>query len=926
MTRFRRGLDLLAGAGRRVPAGLLVLFVAVAVPLAAQPLRWTAIGSRGGGIANLATAAGGAGIVWAGWGFSGLGLWRSLDGGASWVPAALADPQSYYAAATDPVDPLVVYAEGANGLAKTIDGGATWTVINPTPVGAFAIAPSAPATLYLASEKKNQPVVLRSDDRGATWQRLPPLPPPTQALYELDVDPVDPNRIYALGYYVFDILSYPTFLRSTDGGKSWISVDLQDFAFKLQIDGRAPWVVYRLHEQGPMRSHDYGATWEPATAGLPAHVTFSDMVLDPATRTLLLAGLSGSLSRPLGQVWRSADGGTSWTKLSERSSAIQPLALDRTLPGRVYAGANDVGLLVSVDSGQHWQVANAGFVPLGAYEVAFDPRTPRTLYEVTEITGLDFYFLDTQIARSQDGGATWERWTPYDENGPLSQVGGLAIDPFAAGSLYISAPWPAHSVDGGKTWRSLNSLPAGFEIESGILVDPLHAGTLFLAGHLNDRDVVLRSADGGTSWATVLDRGESASFAGTLFADPTSPGVLLAGGRGGFWRSVNGGQTWTFKSLGAFAGDQWAFSLQTDSSHDLYAWLVPAGPDLHTLYRSADQGATWTAIDGGLPADIQINDFVADPQGTALYAGTSDGVYLSQDGGAHWAAANQGLVSSYVNRLALDPTRGGTLYAATLDDLYVSSLPANFCMPSDAVLCLAGGRFAARVHWSLTDGTAGDAHAAALTDGSGSFGFWSPRNVELTLKMIDGRDSNHHFWLFGAVLTDVAYTLTVTEMATGLQRTYRNPRGRFANFADTDAFDVAGTASAGAASLSLPASIPPVVSASTSGCAPAADTLCLARSRFAVRVDWSLPGAGVTPAVALPLVRNTGAFWFFSPQLPELVVKVFDGRSRNGHFWVFLSGLSSVAYSVTVTDTVTGARKRYDHPAGALAAVEDTSF
>jgi hypothetical protein len=106
MTRLSCRLDLVAGVGRRARVGLLVLWTVASVPLAAQSLRWGAIGPRGGGISTLATTAGGGGVVWAA--VSGLGTWRSIDGGASWEPASLAQPQSYSAVATDPANPLVV--------------------------------------------------------------------------------------------------------------------------------------------------------------------------------------------------------------------------------------------------------------------------------------------------------------------------------------------------------------------------------------------------------------------------------------------------------------------------------------------------------------------------------------------------------------------------------------------------------------------------------------------------------------------------------------------------------------------------------------------------------------------------------------------------------------------------------------------------
>ena len=77
-------------------------------------------------------------------------------------------------------------------------------------------------------------------------------------------------------------------------------------------------------------------------------------------------------------------------------------------------------------------------------------------------------------------------------------------------------------------------------------------------------------------------------------------------------------------------------------------------------------------------------------------------------------------------------------------------------------------------------------------------------------------------------------------------------------------------------------------------------------------------------ATAAPLTADTGTFWFFSQANVELVLKVLDGRALNGKFWVFFGALSDVAYTVTVTDTVTGMVRTYTNPLGQFASVADT--
>jgi ELWxxDGT repeat protein len=112
--------------------------------------------------------------------------------------------------------------------------------------------------------------------------------------------------------------------------------------------------------------------------------------------------------------------------------------------------------------------------------------------------------------------------------------------------------------------------------------------------------------------------------------------------------------------------------------------------------------------------------------------------------------------------------------------------------------------------------------------------------------------------------------------------------------------------------------------AGPSGCQTSATALCLNAGRFRVEAAWrDFTGhAGVGQAVAL--AADTGYFWFFSPGNVEAVVKVLDGRGLNDAFWVFYGALSSVEYTLRVTDTVLGTVRTYTNPSGNLASVADT--
>jgi hypothetical protein len=93
-----------------------------------------------------------------------------------------------------------------------------------------------------------------------------------------------------------------------------------------------------------------------------------------------------------------------------------------------------------------------------------------------------------------------------------------------------------------------------------------------------------------------------------------------------------------------------------------------------------------------------------------------------------------------------------------------------------------------------------------------------------------------------------------------------------------------------------------------------------------VRVAWQALNQGTSGnGAAIPLTSDTGAFWFFDPSNLELTVKVLDGRSINGHFWVFYGALSNVQYTITVTDTQTGAMRIYTNPQNTMASVGDVA-
>ncbi|HVT17502.1 MAG TPA: CARDB domain-containing protein [Thermoanaerobaculia bacterium] len=116
-------------------------------------------------------------------------------------------------------------------------------------------------------------------------------------------------------------------------------------------------------------------------------------------------------------------------------------------------------------------------------------------------------------------------------------------------------------------------------------------------------------------------------------------------------------------------------------------------------------------------------------------------------------------------------------------------LASSSCASGAMNLCLSGSRFTVSVTWQdPTSGTSETAQAVPLTDDTGYFWFFGAENVELVVKVLDGRPVNGKYWVFYGALSDIEYTVTVMDTLTGRTKSYKNPAHTLASHADTEAF------------------------------------------------------------------------------------------------------------------------------------------
>jgi hypothetical protein len=111
-------------------------------------------------------------------------------------------------------------------------------------------------------------------------------------------------------------------------------------------------------------------------------------------------------------------------------------------------------------------------------------------------------------------------------------------------------------------------------------------------------------------------------------------------------------------------------------------------------------------------------------------------------------------------------------------------------------------------------------------------------------------------------------------------------------------------------------------------CTPNSTTHCLLGGRYRVTAVFTPPTGtgGAAQALQPSVTSDTGLFWFFTANNIEIIIKVVSGCGFNSRVWVFSGGLTNVAYTITVTDTVTGISKTYSNPQGTPSQpIQDTN-
>jgi hypothetical protein len=295
----------------------------------------------------------------------------------------------------------------------------------------------------------------------------------------------------------------------------------------------------------------------------------------------------------------------------------------------------------------------------------------------------------------------------------LPHVRELVFDPQEAGVFCAASTSGVgglfHSTDGGLSWTGPDG--PGVFIRGLALAPP---STLYVAGYTQFLDLfppfvpegqVFESSDGGATFERIGRELESfGTHIGPVAVDPHAPSRILVALATGLVRSSNGGRSFRSTDL----------------------------PD--TVVRAL-------AFDPVLPG--------------VVFAGTAIGVFESRDHGRTWTAVNRGLPSLSIRDLAFGAGSPPVLWAGT-DGGGVARLerldPTTLCEAGATRLCLQDGRFEVEVTWETAGGESGlarvlshDGVSGGSRSDTGFFWFFSPDNVEIALKILDGTAHNGHY-------------------------------------------------------------------------------------------------------------------------------------------------------------------------------------
>jgi photosystem II stability/assembly factor-like uncharacterized protein len=614
-------------------------------------------------------------VVWMGTGdqanarssYSGKGVFKSTDAGATWQLMGLADSHHIARIVIHPKNPDIVYVaamghlfskNAERGVFRTMDGGKSRKkvlFINDG-VGAIdlVINRKTPAVLYAAMYDKDrrpwqivesgpESGIYKSDDGGEKWTKLAGgLPAGKIGRIGLDLYQKNPLILYALlenqnpkpGAEARDVNAISPLAagiignemyRTDDGGKTWRKVTDVNVA-----GGKAPYSFNQMRinphddktvivtSDSMFISRDGGKTWA-SDFMRGVFGDFRSMWWDPDDKDRIILGSDGGVNV-------SVDGGRTGDYFPNMGvGEVYAVGVDMDDPYNVYGGLQDHDSWKGPSNGPTGRISLENWVTVGPgdgmYNVV-DPTDSRWVYNTRELNQMGRMDqktgVRTNIAPVRAAGQPRLRY---------NWIAPIALSPHNAQIVYAGAQVLFRSLNRGDTWE---------EISPDLTT--------------NDPEKIGRNVP----YCTITSISESPLKPGIIWVGTDDGKVQVTLNHGGGWSDVTPALT----AAGAPA-DRWV-SRVFASPHDAATAFVSKSGFRNDdfapyLYKTVDGGKTWTAIAGNLP-NAPINVVVQDRKNKdLLVVGNDTGVFVSIDGGARWTPLKANLPTVAVHDLTIHP-------------------------------------------------------------------------------------------------------------------------------------------------------------------------------------------------------------------------------------------------------------------------------
>jgi len=590
---------------------------------------------------------------------SGRGMFKSIDGGRTWMEIGLKNTRQIHRIIIHPDNPdvVVVGVSGASwgdsadrGVYKTIDGGKTWKKVlyvnNRTGVADLVVDPSNHNKMFVAMwEHRRWPWFFKSggagtglymtNDGGDSWTQVKHkgLPKGELGRMGLAIAPSNTNYVYA---YIES--SSNAVYRSTDGGYTWErrskpkdrNIGGRPFYYAdIYVDSQNENRVYSIASE-ITQTEDGGKTWSMFAAGNRVHTDHHAFWVHPDDSEHIMIGHDGGLNitHDRGEKWWFAD--------NLPLAQFYHVRVDNEIPYNIMGGLQDNGSWVGPSQvafkggirNFYWQRVSVG----DGFDVVPDPLDPDYGYSMGQAGNLVRYHRPSGHLK---------KIKPVHPEGEFLRFNwnaGIAIDPHDQKTIYYGSQYLHKSSNHGSTWEIISP-----DLTTN---DPEKQKWLETGGLTYD-------VTGAENHTTII----------SIDPSPIAKDVIWVGtDDGNIQITKDGGTTWTEvgKNIRGIPATTWVAQINVSKHNEGEAFAVLDDHRRNNwtpyVYHTKDYGRTWKALVNSNNIDGYVYSFAQDPvEPNLMFVGAEFGLFVSFDGGMNWNKWTNELPNTPISDLVIHP-------------------------------------------------------------------------------------------------------------------------------------------------------------------------------------------------------------------------------------------------------------------------------